>query len=302
MLFELVLNELNEFSDSILNQLPHYEKCTKEAFNRIVKLKESNIAKKEPEPKQIIENAEQGDVSKIIVIGSVGSGKSTFLNLLSGSDDTTHFKECYLPSSCTQFTEVRRYKWLGKGENIEFCDTQGNHDVGYGAQNAKYTKQMVQEIKKMKYVNMVIILMNGANIRFTSYTKETINLFINMFTKKILTNIVIVFSHWDITQMYEQETKIRNQYQQKFQDLFQCDDIPIYFMDSCFDRPKEITKFDYGGPRYNQSAKSEYYARLQNLYGTLMTTNQISLANIKAVDKERDIANEIQLFNIIRRL
>ena len=214
------------------------------------------------------------DCRAVVVIGSTGDGKSTFLNAL--VDDKNTFSEGIGANSVTQKTEKKRCRYQGNGEELMLCDTQGLSDT-QGLDN-NHIKQMVEELKTLDYLNMVVIVINGTNVRFSVYLQETMKLFINIFKIDVLKHMVIVFTHWNITQHGEhKEREIEQDYNEKFRKMFNTTKhIPCFFIDSYFNRMNMRGKYTYDDPD-----KIIYSARFKTLYGTLVSMGRLYTEKIK---------------------
>ena len=80
---------------------------------------------------------------------------------------------------------------------------------------------MVEELKTLPHLHMVAIIINGTNVRFSAYLQETMKLFVNIFSENVLEHVVIVFTHWNITQYKEQtERHIEQEYNKKLHAMF----------------------------------------------------------------------------------
>ena len=217
------------------------------------------------------------DCKTVVVIGSTGDGKSTFLNAFVGSKNT--FEEGIGANSVTQKTEKKLCRLQETGEELMLCDTQGLSD-SQGLDN-NHIKQMVEELKTLDHLNMVVIVINGTNVRFSVYLQETLKLFINIFKIGVLNHLVIVFTHWNITQYDEEkEKRIEKEYNDKFRGMFNVtNNIPCFFLDSCFNRLNTR-----GKDTYDIEDRDIYTARFKTLYGTLVSMGKLCTEKIAPAD------------------
>ena len=179
-------------------------------------------------------------VYNTVVVGNTGVGKSALMDTLGGGD--TIFQESDKATSETKLASAKQYEWCGKGPKTIFCDTQGLSDT-QGA-DTKQIKQMIEEVKKLKTVDLFIIAIHGDDPRFTDYTRSAVQLFIDMFGSDFLSHSAIVFTKWyGMVKSVTQETSRRAEFQKKFKDLFGYANIPCYFIDSHYN-----IKQDYFDP------------------------------------------------------
>jgi predicted GTPase len=216
------------------------------------------------------------DCKTLVVIGSTGDGKSTFLNAIVSNENT--FGEGIGANSVTQKTEKKRCRFQGSGDEIMLCDTQGLSE-SEGA-DLNHIKQMVEELKTLDYLNMVVIVINGTNVRFSVYLQETMQLFINMFSTNVLKHMVIVFTHWNITQYdKDKERRIEQEYNEKFRGMFNTtSEIPCFFIDSCYNRLNIRGKYTY-----DNEDREVYSARFKTFYGTLVSMDKLDTEVLKQV-------------------
>ncbi|CAF1290224.1 unnamed protein product [Didymodactylos carnosus] len=181
------------------------------------------------------------DVRVLVVIGNTGDGKSTFLNLLMNNENA--FQEGISADPITEKTSVKECQW--KNEKLLLCDTQGISD----SQNLdnENIKQMALELKQLPYINMIILIINGSNVRVSVYLQETIKLFINIFSKQIFNHLIIAFTHWSLDQNDDtDESNIENDYNEKISKMFHITKhIPCFFIDSCYNRLNKRGKYTY---------------------------------------------------------
>jgi GTPase SAR1 family protein len=203
---------------------------------------------------------------KIVVVGNTGVGKSSLLNLLAGKKGL--FPEGFGAHSITGLTESKQSTWLGKPGNIrvELCDTQGLSD----SKNidGSHIQQMVEKIKELKELSMIIIVLNGGDVRYSHYTRETIRYFMDTFGTGCVEYMVIVFTHWFVLYENEYSVEKENLLTSQYQDILKggemsCN-IPCFFLDSHYETQR----------RYNDDDKIRFTAQLDRLYKRLILKDQ----------------------------
>ncbi|CAF1456178.1 unnamed protein product, partial [Didymodactylos carnosus] len=232
------------------------------------------------------------DVRVLVVIGNTGDGKSTFLNLLMNNENA--FQEGISADPITEKTSVKECQW--KNEKLLLCDTQGISD----SQNLdnENIKQMALELKQLPYINMIILIINGSNVRVSVYLQETIKLFINIFSKQIFNHLIIAFTHWSLDQNDDtDESNIENDYNEKISKMFHITKhIPCFFIDSCYNRLNKRGKYTY-----DNDIKKIYDTRLDTLYGTLIAMDRLPVSKVEIKDRNiQTIRKEKQTIEINR--
>ncbi len=178
--------------------------------------------------------AENNKIYNVCALGNTGVGKSAFLNMLAGIRDAFLVGES--AHSQTQLTESKIFKFDNKEDQIDLrlIDTQGLSDTGGERVDMEHIQNMVEMIRKLEYIDLFIICLDGQNPRFTPYIKETINLFRNIFPN-FLDHSVIVFNKWNTAKLEQSRNTYQSEYQQLFQVEFQLERlIPCYFIDSYY--------------------------------------------------------------------
>ena len=136
----------------------------------------------------------------LVVIGATGTGKSTLCNILAGRkhDDDSLFPVSGDMSSCTNKTTAKDLHWRGIRNDLPFTlvDTPGLNDPTPGKDSLNIA-EMAEELKKMKHVNVFLIVFNGSNPRFDHSLIAMIKIFQGMFGSEFLVkNTVFEFTNW----------------------------------------------------------------------------------------------------------
>ena len=224
---------------------------------------------------------------KIVVIGNTGEGKSKFLNCASNSD---LFEDQLSAFSVTKLTSKQSGKWRNTQTITDFIDTQGLHDTE--GNDTSHVENLVSTIKQEGHINMVVPVINGTNPRLSTFTKETIKLFSNIFGLKLFDNLAFVFTHWNLNERGEDhENRLTNEYNQYLQGIG-CPvgkRVPCFFIDSHFDK-KNLRGFY----TYDNEVRQMYEARFQNILGTMISFDDLSVSQIQVQLTERDqLKNEV---------
>ena len=137
-------------------------------------------------------NVNTGDPAKtLMVMGSVGEGKSSLCNLLANSS------EFLFPIKKLDKIHIENLTWRGSEEPLCLIDTPGLFADERNREN-EVINEMIKELKtKVKYVNVFAIVLNGTNPRFDQSRKQMIRLFMKIFGSQMFeTNTVFIISHW----------------------------------------------------------------------------------------------------------
>ena len=197
------------------------------------------------------------DMKKMTVIGSAGAGKSTLCNIFAGKkhdDDTFPVGDEW--TSCTHATSGKIVKWRGtSGRKIHLFDTPGLKNEDSGADNYNID-QMVDYFKNAWYVNVFLLVINGANPRFDSSLISMLKVFHKMFGKTFLQdNGVLAITNWafDSKSIKRRGKKDNDETVtkliQRLQDLQFIEEdknIPVLFIDALHDSEDqyEVQKFN----------------------------------------------------------
>ncbi|KAI9339326.1 P-loop containing nucleoside triphosphate hydrolase protein [Obelidium mucronatum] len=148
------------------------------------------------------ESSNQGP--KIVaVMGSTGSGKSTFVKQLTGCDDIVIGENIESETS-----EVAAYTALIDGVEFQILDTPGFDESGGKGREFKSDADVLQEISRyLTYASEKNALLTGiiyihsiANPRVGGSTTKTIRLFKELCGEDFYTNVAIATTRWDMVQ------------------------------------------------------------------------------------------------------
>ena len=108
----------------------------------------------------------------VVLLGETGSGKSTFINSITNSNEC---KTSPNSKACTH--QIQIVKYFYDGYNIFFVDTPGLNDARGDLNNI----EQIQKIQN-KHIISTIILVNNYNIvRLTNSYKEILKTFMSIF-------------------------------------------------------------------------------------------------------------------------
>ena len=137
-------------------------------------------------------------ISKIVLIGIMGEGKSSVANIFAG---TEIFKVSNGADSCT----VKMESYING--DIQIFDTEGlnstkNNDI-------RNLQEMIKRFKKEE-MNAIFIVHNGTNCRVNESLKNVIREICNLFIGKYIWNqIGIIFTHYGYDEEEQNEVKGR---------------------------------------------------------------------------------------------
>ena len=203
---------------------------------------------KSPEPKKMKNEEPLCKMPKIVVIGVTGSGKSTLCNILSGYDpngeDENGFPASDSLNSCTYKTIGKEVNWLGN-EELPFTifDTPGLGDPS--GNDSSNIMEMVQTLKKIRFVNAFVIVFNGQNPRIDLALKGILQIFKQIFGKDFLKNTIIQFSRWSFDKRASRlrskngitEKKHAIKWNQNFQKELGLDHaLPVVYVDALYEK------------------------------------------------------------------
>jgi len=188
---------------------------------------------------------------RIVVIGSTGSGKSSFCNILAGKDaDDDLFPVGHDMQSKTWKTKVAEVKWRGDGIPITIIDTPGLDDPRGPKKDGENIAEMVKHLKELGHVNLFVIVINAQVPRMHRTMQELLKIFKDMFGESFLENTVFEFTRWyydaaEIRRRKKQnktEVSMEKDLNKNLRDVIGFNppkDIPALFIDSHYDEEDE---------------------------------------------------------------
>ncbi|GMH60122.1 hypothetical protein TrRE_jg10507, partial [Triparma retinervis] len=143
--------------------------------------------------------------TKIAVIGSTGVGKSTLINALGGlkKDFNTPYPSGRpRPPPFKRGAGARGVTTKSSAVKIEFddlhqvtiIDTPGLNDPD--GNDSKNIAEMVDTLKREKYVNAFVVVMNGQAPRIDKPTQDMLTIFSMCFGVEFMSNIIFVYTRW----------------------------------------------------------------------------------------------------------
>merc|ERR1712126_47618 len=222
----------------------------------------------------------------LLVIGATGTGKSTLCNVLAGRkhDDGSLFPVSDAMSSCTNKTTAKNLLWRGiRDLPFTLVDTPGLNDPEPGRDSLNIA-EMTEELKKMKHVNVFLIVFNGSNPRFDHSLIAILKIFQGMFGNEFLKqNTVFEFTNWAHDRKSKRRRGItknedywKDELNKKLRELVGCSsDIPAVFIDACHD-PEDEEEVD------------TFQREMSKLQSYLQTFPPYECKDFKAVKTELD--------------
>ena len=190
----------------------------------------------------------------LVVVGSVGEGKSSLCNVLAGKEYNDHL---FSTDGTTTTASTKTIQWRNNGQNICLVDTPGLFALGENENAAE--NSIVNELKNHTNVTVFAIVLNGSKPRFDQSRKQMIRKLQTMFGKKFLEkNTVFVITHWH----YDEDSRSRRKNTGQDEISWKRDvnmilkdqfglrnpkGVPVIFLDALYgDENNEKTKFQKG--------------------------------------------------------
>ena len=148
---------------------------------------------------------------RIVFIGCTGSGKSSLCTAITGQDKSKEaraastFKIGKGAKSETTTCKVEEHKWLGDEKESPFMciDTPGLNDSE--GDDEHHINEIIASMKKLDYVNCIVLVLNGTDPRFSKSLQDAISNFEEAFGGEqvgggFFDNLVICFQRWKMHQ------------------------------------------------------------------------------------------------------
>merc|ERR1719420_2336501 len=157
--------------------------------------------------RQVPENEDRYPSPRIVILGSVGVGKSSLANVLVGRDKNYNGRAfnngCFKVStgldSITKRTCADQGYWMGNttgGQRFTVIDTPGFGDQLL--EEEKTIENLVTTLRdEIKYVHVFIIAFKQTDNRMTNSLRSMISLFEKMFGKEFWDNVILEATHWN---------------------------------------------------------------------------------------------------------
>lgn len=143
----------------------------------------------------MIKKTDESNKLKVLVLGSTGSGKSSFCNTLIADNSRLKYLESEKLTSFTSHTVSHNVTWFDKDGEFTLIDTPGMNDTeGF---DSLHLDGMVEHLKKIIVtLNAFVLTINGSNPRLDDSIKSMLKSFAEMFGVDYLKQTIIVFTRW----------------------------------------------------------------------------------------------------------
>lgn len=137
------------------------------------------------------------DPKRIVFVGATGCGKSSLCTALTGhKKKDSPFKIGNRPSSETSECNVGTFRWFGEPDEEEFIiiDTPGLDDeLG---RDETFINQIIDCMRQLEYVNSIVLVVNGENLRFSTSLQNMIKQFEKAFSPRFYDHSIICLTKW----------------------------------------------------------------------------------------------------------
>lgn len=137
------------------------------------------------------------DPKRVVFVGATGCGKSSLCTALTGHKKKgSPFKIGNRPSSETSECKVEIFKWFGEEDEEEFMiiDTPGLDDE-LGRDDV-FINDIIDCMRRLEYVNSIVLVVNGENLRFSTSLQNMIKQFEKAFTPRFYDHSIICLTKW----------------------------------------------------------------------------------------------------------
>lgn len=159
-----------------------------------------------------LKHQQKSHATKVLLIGETGSGKTSFLNLISncqfiqkhgfakGSMRFHEFNDNGLENVSSRKLESKTSG--AKLYNVELCelnlgviDTPGFGDTRGLEEDKEHTKKIVEILKEEEYIHCVCLVINGRQCRMGATLRYVLTEIASILPRKILDNVIVVFTN-----------------------------------------------------------------------------------------------------------
>lgn len=137
------------------------------------------------------------DPKRVVFVGATGCGKSSLCTALTGHKKlNSPFKIGNHPSSETTECKAEIFKWFGEDDEEEFMiiDTPGLDDEK--GRDDLFINDIIDCMRRLEYVNSIVLVVNGENLRFSTSLQYMIKQFEKAFTPRFYDHSIICLTKW----------------------------------------------------------------------------------------------------------
>ena len=171
-------------------------------------------------------------VYNVVVLGPSGVGKSSLMNMFALNEQLFSIHNSSI--SQNHLATVKECHFLRKKDSfrLRLVDTQGLSNTVADNKDMDQIKNMVETIRKLEYIDLFIICLDGTNARFTTYEQRIVSLF-NQIFPDFLAHSVIIFNKCT-TPDDEKQSLFEREFKDKIKFYFHYTNIPCFSLDSNF--------------------------------------------------------------------